>query len=91
MTIVNETMYQAFKAVLVATNADNETQADLYKNAIEAAIDAEAPWFRFLAARAAALNEFIAEGDTVEEAMHKLHFHDVAHAQRVHIRTRKEK
>lgn len=80
-------MYAAFKAVMAAPDADNETYADLCKNAIEAAMDAQAPWDRFLEARTACLHAFVKEGKTMEQIAVELSFHDVDHAKRVYAAT----
>lgn len=83
-------MYIAFKAVLSAPGADNETQADLFKNAIEAAMDAQDPWDRFLVARTKCLHAFHKEGKSMDQIAKDLSFADVDHAKRVYMATYKE-
>lgn len=86
-TTVSTAMYQAFcKSVMEAEGST--PQRDMQMNAIEAAIEAQHPWERFLEARVACLHHFIAEGKTMAQATRELSFHDVAHAERVYEATK---
>lgn len=86
-TTVNGKMYEAYKKSLTEAS-ESESQRDVVMNAIEAAIEAQSPWERFLEARSACLHEFIGEGKTMAQAAHELSFNDAAHAQRVYEATK---
>lgn len=79
-------MYEAFKKS-VAEASDSESQADVYKNAIEAAIEAQHPWDRFLEARTACLHAFYKEGKSIATITRELSFEDEAHCERVWLAT----
>lgn len=84
--ICHQYMYEAFKKS-IAEASDSETQADVYKNAIEAAIEAQQPWDRFLEARTACLHAFHKEGKPMDQIAQELSFTDVDHAKRVYMAT----
>lgn len=82
-------MYAAFKKS-ISEASDSESLADGYKNAIEAAMDAQDPWDRFLEARTKCLHAFHKEGKSMETIARDLSFVDVQHAERVYYATLSE-